>query len=125
MKQRPWQVLVAEDEYDSKQLIMKILNHSGVDVLMVENGLECLAKLEETIPDLIVMDLAMPKLDGLQTLERLRANPDTAHIPVVAVTAYYSDELEADVSEAGFDAYFRKPIDPQTFVTSIAHLVKQ
>jgi CheY-like chemotaxis protein len=118
-----WQVIVVEDEYDSVQMISKILRHYEIQVHIARNGQDCLVLLERIEPTLILTDLAMPHMDGWQTLAALRANPNTRHIPVVAITAYHSTDLAEDALQAGFDACFPKPVDPRTFVQSLTEIV--
>ncbi len=123
MKGIDWKVVVVEDTYDDRQLISKILEYYGIEVHISKNGNECLKLLEQLLPTLIVTDLAMPERDGWQTLAAIRANRDTAHIPVVAVTAYHSAEVAEDALRAGFNGYFPKPVDPLTFVRSLEKIV--
>lgn len=120
---RQWTVLVVEDEYDSVQVVLQVLDHHGIRVHVAKDGQECLNVVEAIHPTLIITDLAMPRLDGWQTLAELRSNPSTANIPVLAVTAYHSVNVAQDALEAGFDAYFAKPIDPATFVDSLAAIL--
>ena len=101
-----WLVLVVEDEYDSVQMVSKILNHHGIEAHVAGNGVECLEMLAQMEPTIIVMDLAMPEMDGWETLVAIRSNPETAHIPVVAMTAYHSVDVASDAIEAGFDSIF-------------------
>ncbi len=117
-----WHVLVVEDERDSAQVVSEILTHNGIRVDVARNGYECLDMLQEFEPTLIVMDLAMPEMDGWQTLMEIRANPTTAHIPVVAVTAYHSANVAQDALHAGFNAYFSKPLHPVRFMEAIVKL---
>jgi CheY-like chemotaxis protein len=125
MDMNQWQVLVVEDEYDSFQMVSKILTHYGVRMRLAENGVRCLEILAEGYdPHVIIMDLAMPVMDGFETLAHIRANKDTANIPVVAVTAYYSDEVEIKVEPAGFNAYFRKPLNARHFIEELTTLIK-
>lgn len=118
-----WEVLIVEDEHDSAQVVSEILSHHGATLHVVNGGEECLAALIKISPTVIVMDLSMPEMDGWQTLMEIRANPDTAHIPVVAVTAYHSTNVAADAVAAGFNAYFPKPLDAATFVESVAGVI--
>ena len=122
MNLNSWHVLVVEDERDSAQVVSEILAHNGVQVDVARNGYECLDMLREFEPTLIVMDLAMPEMDGWQTLMEIRANPATAHIPVVAVTAYHSVNVAQDALHAGFNAYFSKPLHPVRFMEAIVDL---
>jgi CheY-like chemotaxis protein len=123
MNTNGWQVLVVEDENDSIKMVSKILSHHGIQVYVANNGRECLTRLNELSPTLVVMDLAMPEMDGWETLHHMRANPVSAHIPVVAITAYHSANVANDAVQAGFDAYFPKPLDPKTFVTDLVEVV--
>src|SRR5687767_10631619 len=121
---KAWRVLVVEDEFDSIQMVSKILRHHGAEVHVAHNGHECLARLETLQPTLIIMDLAMPEMDGWETLEKIRANPNTAKIPIAAITAYHSVNVAEDAREAGFDGYFPKPLDTGSIVESLAELLE-
>ena len=124
MNSSSWRIIVVEDEYDSMKMVSKILSFYGIEVHVAHNGLECLELLHQVSPTLIVTDLAMPEMDGWQTLDAIRANPQTARIPVVAITAYHSANVADDAENAGFDACFSKPIDPKTFVQRLAKIVE-
>jgi two-component system cell cycle response regulator DivK len=119
-----WQVLLVEDEFDSIQMLSKILTHYGAVVHVAHNGHECLQSLETLHPTIIIMDLAMPVMDGWETLEKIRSNPETADIPVAAVTAYHSVSVAEDAYEAGFDGYFPKPVDTGTIIERLAELIR-
>lgn len=121
---KEWRVLVVEDEFDSIQMVSKILRHHGAEVHIAHNGRECLKVLEELQPTFIIMDLALPEMDGWETLEKIRANPKTAQIPVAAITAYHSVNVAEDAHEAGFNAYFPKPLDTGSIIESLGELLK-
>jgi CheY-like chemotaxis protein len=123
VKPNEWCVLVVEDEYDSIQMVSKILRHHGVDVHIANNGHECLAKLEEIEPTLVIMDLALPEMDGWETLVQMRSNIKTAHIPVAAITAYHSVSVAEDAVKAGFNAYFPKPLDTNAIIEKLSEIV--
>jgi len=118
-----WLIIVVEDTFDDSQLIAKVLEHSGISVQRARNGNECLEMVSQCEPTAVVTDLAMPERDGWQTLVALRSNSRTAHIPVIALTAYHSADVAEDASQAGFDGYFPKPINPQTFVKLLTQIV--
>jgi len=118
-----WQVLIVEDEDDSLQMVSKILDHHGVQIHIARNGQECINMLKQIDATLVIMDLAMPEKDGWETLMEIRAKPETAHIPVVAITAYHSANVAQDAIQAGFDAYFPKPPDALSFVDQLAEIV--
>lgn len=119
-----WRVLIVEDEHDSVQMVSDMLRHHGCEVHVARNGRECLAVLGKLDPTLVVMDLAMADMDGWETLAEIRANSHTAHIPVIAITAYHSISVARDAIRAGFDAYHAKPLDPTSFVDSLIEIVK-
>lgn len=121
---KSWRVLVVEDEFDSIQMVSKILRHHGAEVHVARNGRECLKALETLRPTLIIMDLALPEMDGWEALEKIRANPQTARIPVAAITAYHSVNVAEDAHEAGFNAYFPKPLDTGRIIESLGELLK-
>jgi CheY-like chemotaxis protein len=116
-------ILIVEDEFDSLQMISKVLTHHGLTIHVAHNGRECLEMLRHIEPSLVVTDLAMPEMDGWEMLVEMRSNPNTAHIPVVAITAYHSQNVADDVVRAGFDAYFPKPVNPKTFVENLSRIM--
>ncbi|TVR22614.1 MAG: response regulator [Anaerolineaceae bacterium] len=118
-----WKVIVVEDTYDDQQLVSRILTHHGIEVIVVQDGNECLEMLHQVQPTAIITDLAMPNKDGWQTLVAIRSDINTAHIPVIAITAYHSADVAEDAMRAGFDGYFPKPISPQTFVGRMREIV--
>ena len=123
MNNNGWQVLLVEDEFDSLQVVSKILKYHGIQVVVAHHGGECIELLNDLTPTLVVTDLAMPTMDGWQTLAAIRANPRTQHIPVVAVTAYHSVDVAEEAVNAGFDGYFAKPVDPRSFVRSLEQII--
>lgn len=123
MNPQDWTVLVVEDDHDSIQMVSKMLTHHGAHVHTAHNGRECLEAVDDVNPTLIVMDLNMPEMDGWETLVELRANPSTAHIPVVAITAYHSGNVQEEAARVGFDAYFPKPLSAKSFVEDLAHML--
>ncbi len=124
MIKKPWQIIVVEDEFDSRQMVSEILSYHGIDVLIAHNGRECLALLNQSHATLVLTDLAMPEMDGWETLSAIRANPLTEMIPVVAISAYNSADVEQHALAAGFDAFYSKPLSPKTFVQGIAKLIE-
>ena len=119
----PYTVIVVEDTYDDIQMVSKILEFHGITVHIAQNGVECMALLEQVEPDAVITDLAMPSMDGWQVLEAIGNHRTMAHIPVIAVTAYDSSTVEADARGAGFSAYFAKPLSPRDFVQQLANII--
>lgn len=118
-----WNVLVVEDEADSMELVQGLLNYHGIQSVGVSDGEAALQVLATTHPTLILVDLALPGLDGWGLLKRIRHGAQTAAIPCVAMTAYHSPELADKAIVAGFNAYFSKPIDATSFVRELESIV--
>ena len=105
-------VLVAEDDEDIRALVVYRLERSGYEVVQARDGEEALRLAAEREPDLAILDVMMPKLDGYEVTRRLRREPATSRLPVILLTAR---SQEADVSQgfaAGADDYIRKPFSP-------------
>ncbi|HJT54040.1 MAG TPA: response regulator [Candidatus Acidoferrales bacterium] len=104
-------ILVAEDNPVNLELLREMLEGLRCEVVEATNGEQALAKVEETRPDLILLDINMPKMNGYDVLARLRQNLKFSGVPVLAVTAYAMKEDQQRVLEAGFNGYLPKPID--------------
>jgi two-component system, cell cycle response regulator DivK len=118
-----WTVVLVDDEPDSLDLVHDILTLNGVRVYRAANGAEGLTLLESVEPTLVVLDLNMPEPDGWDMLYSIRADPALAGVPVVAITAYYSDAVEQQAAAAGFDAFFPKPIKSGDFMRHLLALL--
>ncbi len=104
-------ILVAEDNPASSELIIEVLSGRGYEIIEACDGRQALEKIEETEPDLVLLDIQLPILDGFAVLSQLRQNPRFANLCVVAVTANVMKEDREKGLRAGFDAYISKPID--------------
>ena len=102
-------VLIAEDNAVNRELLCEILG-AEYEVVEAVDGQEAVAKLQETHPDLVLLDINMPVLDGFAVLQRIRENPDFVQLPVIAVTAYAMKFDRERILSAGFDGYLSKPI---------------
>ncbi len=103
-------ILIAEDDPASRELLNELLGADGYQVVLAVDGRDALAKLQEQTPDLMLMDIQMPELDGFEVLRRVRAQPQYATLPVVAFTAYAMSGDKEKALAAGFDGYITKPI---------------
>lgn len=104
-------ILVVDDVPDNLILISLSLQTNGYRVLTANNGEEAIKVATLARPDLILMDIAMPELDGLSAVRRIRKLPELQHVPVVALTAFSTNGFRQAAYEAGFDAYLNKPLD--------------
>jgi CheY-like chemotaxis protein len=119
-----WHALVVEDEADSAEVVERILAFHQIQHATARSAEEALALLERNIPTLIIIDLALPGMDGWELLRAVRSNPATAHVPVAAVTAYHSTSVAQEAIRAGFDAYFPKPIEAVSFFQELERVVR-
>jgi two-component system, cell cycle response regulator len=112
-------ILVAEDNLANLELMREILDIHGHEIIEAHDGSEALLQAELAHPDLILLDVNMPVMNGFEVLERLRGNPQLASIKVVALTAYAMRGDREKALQAGFDGYLTKPIDIQTLTETI------
>ncbi len=112
-------ILVAEDNPANLELMREILNMQGHEIVEARDGGEALLQAEMAHPDLILLDVNMPVLNGYEVLERLHANQQMAGIKVVALTAYAMRGDRERALQAGFDGYLTKPIDVRTLLETI------
>ena len=117
-------VLVVDDSAPVRELLMVNLELEGFEVRSASDGLEGLESATSWVPDVITLDVVMPRLGGFETLERLRADPATAGIPVVVVTgrAQVADRMRGDA--LGADAYLTKPFEPTELVAVVTDLAR-
>lgn len=114
-----WNVLVVEDEADSMELVQGLLMHYGINSVGASTGEEALTVLESMTPTLIILDLALPGLDGWGVLAKVKAHRTLSRVPCVAITAFHTPELAEQAIGAGFTAYFAKPLDATSFVREL------
>jgi CheY-like chemotaxis protein len=118
-----WRVLVIEDEDDSMELVQGVLGYYGIPSTGAGSSEEALTMLDEINPTLVIVDLNLPGIDGWRFLHQVRQNARYSSVPFVAMTAYHSAEMAEQAIEAGFSAYFIKPIDATSFVRELEGIV--
>lgn len=118
-----WNVLVVEDEADSMELVQGLLSHYGIHSVGAASGEEALQVLKTMSPTLIILDLALPGVDGWGLLKAVRSHKTLSQVPCVAITAFHTPELAEQAISAGFNAYFAKPIDATSFVRELQAIV--
>jgi CheY-like chemotaxis protein len=119
----PATILIADDYEDNLELLGLLLTAAGYQIKEARNGQECLTQALAQIPDLIMIDLSMPVLDGWEVFRQLKANSFTARIPCVAVTAF-GDSDRYRALEAGFDGYLSKPFRGAELLETVAQLLE-
>lgn len=112
-------ILVIEDTEDNRQIVRDLLTSVGYDLVEAVDGLEGVAAAEREKPDLILMDIQLPGIDGYEATRRIRAIPDLSKVPIIAVTSYALSGDEAKTREAGCDGYVAKPFSPRQLLAKI------
>ncbi len=115
-------VLVVDDDEVIRRLIEVNLSLEGFDVSTAVDGQDCLDKVVEINPDVITLDVMMPRLDGWETAVQLRQAPDTAHIKVLLITARAQEDDKTHGARVGADAYLTKPFDPNEMIRLVREL---
>ncbi len=118
-------VLIVEDNVDNYELVRFLLARAGYEVLAASNGMEGVETARRELPDLILMDLSMPELDGWDAARKLKADERTRKIPVLALTAHTLPGDRKRAIEAGCDGYISKPINVASFEKLVSTLVRQ
>lgn len=117
-------ILVVDDNASSRELVKFALEPCYV-VEEASDGRDAILRIQETLPDLVLMDIQMPDMDGYETLHQIRAHPASALVPVVALTAFAMLEDRQKAFEAGFDGYFAKPINIAALRTQVESLLNR
>jgi len=116
-------VLIVDDNQLNLELARDILEMDDFEVEIAESGSEGIEKAKQAIPDLVLMDLRMPEMDGLEAMQIIHNDASTCHIPVVVLTASVMKGEQDRLMAAGFDAFLQKPIDPSKFADEVTSLL--
>jgi two-component system cell cycle response regulator DivK len=112
-------ILVVEDTEDNRRIIRDLLTSAGYEMIEALDGERGVAMAAEHKPDLILMDMQLPVLDGYEATRRIKSDPALAHIPVIAVTSYALSGDEAKTKAAGCNAYVAKPFSPRQLLAKV------
>lgn len=118
-----YRVLVVEDSAVIRRLIEVCLRPASVEILMREDGPTGLAAARSEDPDLLVLDIGLPEMDGWQVLDELRKDPATQRLPVLVLTAHAEEESRKRADEGGADAFVTKPFQPNDFRQEVLRLL--
>ena len=116
-------VLLVDDYPDAREMYSEYLQFSGFDVVEATNGMEALKSAVDSSPDIILMDLSLPVMDGWEATRRLKANAQTAAIPVVALTGHALAGISEGARKAGCDSFVTKPCLPEDLVKEIKRIL--
>ena len=117
-------VLIVEDNDKNMKLARDVLQAKGYQTLEAETGEEGVRLAKERKPDLVLMDIQLPGINGIEAFKQIRADPSTARIPVVALTASVTPTDRSQITAAGFDAFVGKPISLKEFLDTVKRLVE-
>jgi CheY-like chemotaxis protein len=117
-------VLMAEDSPVNRELLREILESRSCEVDEAHDGVEALEKIGRSRPDILLLDIGMPKLDGFGVIRKVREDPNLASLPVLAVTAYAMRGDREKGLEAGFDGYLSKPVDARSLFAEMERLLE-
>lgn len=112
-------ILVVEDQEDNRIIVRDLLTSADYEVIEAVTGKEGVALAREHVPDLILMDIQLPEIDGYEATRRIKSDPTLRHIPIIAVTSYALSGDDVKASEAGCDAYLSKPVSPRALLAKI------
>jgi CheY-like chemotaxis protein len=118
-------ILVVEDNPVNMKLVCELLSFEGYRMLQAVDAEEAMGILQRCVPDLILMDIALPGMDGLTLTRRLKADKNTAQVPVVALTAFAMKGDDQKAMEAGCDGYITKPINTRKLPTEVAGFLRR
>jgi two-component system, cell cycle response regulator DivK len=118
-------ILVIEDNDKSRKLVRDVLTFKGYEIVEAETGEEGVRLAQERRPGLVLMDIRLPGIDGIEALGRLRAEVATRGIPVMAMTASVMAKDRQKVLDAGFDAFHSKPINVKAFLATVEQLLER
>jgi two-component system, cell cycle response regulator DivK len=112
-------ILMVEDTEDNRQIIRDLMESVGYDLIEAEDGAAGVAMAIEHRPDLILMDIQLPVMDGYEACRRIKADPELRHIPIIAVTSYALSGDETKTRAAGCDGYVAKPFSPRQLLAKM------
>jgi CheY-like chemotaxis protein len=118
-------VLIAEDNAVNRELLRELLETGGYEVLEACDGQQALHMIEQTQPDMLLLDIGMPVLDGFGVIRKIRENPCLATMPVLAVTAYAMQGDREKIMKSGFNGYLSKPVDARSLAEELKRLLSK
>ncbi|HEX9827670.1 MAG TPA: response regulator transcription factor [Flavobacteriaceae bacterium] len=125
MKKREIKILLVDDELDILEIVGYNLSSEGYQVITAENGIEAVKKAKKEKPHLIILDVMMPEMDGIEACEQIRKNPDLSNTIITFLTARGEDYSQVAGFDAGADDYITKPIKPKVLISKVNALLRR
>lgn len=122
-KDKMSKILVVDDVPSELEMIGRILKKAGMEVVVATNGEEAIARIQETAPDLVILDVVMPRMNGFEVIRELRGDRKTSKLPVVFCSQKNTEIDKTWGMDLGADAYITKPVDPQQLVNIVERLL--
>ena len=117
-------ILVVEDQEDNRRILRDLLMSADYEIMEAENGEEALTAAAKQRPDLILMDIHLPIMDGYEATRRIKADPTLTHVPIIAVTSHALSGAKARAQAAGCDDFVPKPFSPRQLLAKIRQLLR-
>ena len=118
-------ILIVEDNEKNLKLVRDVLQHKGYETIEAMTGLEGVRLALERKPDIILMDIQLPDIDGITALGQIRSDPQAGRIPVIAVSASVMPDDQQRIVASGFDAYITKPINVKSFIETVEKFARK
>jgi DNA-binding response OmpR family regulator len=116
-------VLLVDDDADFAKVVKLYFERSGLELITVASGKKALKAIDSRRPDLMILDINMPKMDGVEVCRTVRAKMGVKHLPIVALTGYHSEDKKKQMMDVGADLYLTKPIDMKKLVDHVVNLI--
>ncbi|MEK6595589.1 MAG: response regulator, partial [Pseudomonadota bacterium] len=113
------------DSLTVRKVTCRLLEREGCDVLIAKNGLEAVKILQDIIPDVMLVDLEMPKMNGFELIEKVRSTPETTHIPIIVISSRSAEKHQKMAKDLGVNIFLGKPYKEEVLLTHLSELIKQ
>ncbi len=120
-----WRILIVEDEPDGQEVAAEMLSHFNIVTDVAGTAEEALEMLDQQHYSAAIIDLALPRMDGLELLRMIRNNPSMLYLPCIVYTAFHSSLVKKQALEAGCNAYLTKPVDDKRFFTELSRIIRE
>jgi CheY-like chemotaxis protein len=121
---RSRRALVVDDSLSARRAMAQVLNDSGFEVSTARDGMEAVEELERTRPDILFVDMEMPRMNGIELTSHVRARPDTANVPIIMITSRSTEKHQAQARTAGVNVYLTKPFDADALLEQAEKLME-